>query len=188
VARAVFLDRDGVVIRALIRDGKPYPAENLDQVELSPGAEQMLSQLHLADYLLILITNQPDVARGSQSRATAEAINSYLCDRLHIDDCFVCYHDDRDGCDCRKPRPGLILRAAERYGIDLYKSFVIGDRWRDIDAGSAAGCRTVLIDHGYQEKGPANTPDARVSDLEDAVKWILIQPEGSSRNPLTSGQ
>jgi D-glycero-D-manno-heptose 1,7-bisphosphate phosphatase len=100
---------------------------------------------------------------------------------LPIDDCFVCYHDDRDGCDCRKPRPGLILRAAERYAIDLENSFLIGDRWRDIDAGFAAGCRTVLIDHGYKEKDPANAPDARVSGLEDAVNWILIQPKRYSR-------
>jgi D-glycero-D-manno-heptose 1,7-bisphosphate phosphatase len=173
MARAAFLDRDGVVIQAMIREGKPYPPESLDQVELCPGAEQMLSQLHRANYLLILITNQPDVARGRQNRGTVEAINSYLRTRLPIDDCFVCYHDDRDGRDCRKPRPGLILRAAERYSIDLQKSFVIGDRWRDIDAGHAAGCRTVLIDHGYQERGPANSPDARVSNLEAAVKWIL---------------
>ncbi len=173
MARAVFLDRDGVVIQAIIRNGKPYAPETLDQVEPSSGAEQMLLQLHLAGYLVILITNQPDVARGTQKRAAVEAINSYLRTLLPIDDCFVCYHDDRDGCDCRKPRPGLLLRAAERYGIDLEKSFFIGDRWRDIDAGYAAGCRTVLIDYGYQEKGPANTPDARVSCLEDAIKWIL---------------
>jgi D-glycero-D-manno-heptose 1,7-bisphosphate phosphatase len=188
MARAVFLDRDGVVIRAMIRGGKPYPPETLEQLELVAGAEQMLSRLHLANYLLILITNQPDVARGSQDRGTVEAINSYLSNRLPIDDCLVCYHDDRDGCDCRKPRPGLILRAAELYSIDLEKSFLIGDRWRDIDAGYAAGCRTVLINRGYQERGPANAPDACVSDLRDAVEWILIQPEESSRNSLPGTQ
>jgi len=175
MARAVFLDRDGVVIRATIRDGKPHPPESVDRVELAPHAERMLAQLHLADYLLILITNQPDVARGRQNRETVEAINDYLRSCLPIADCFICYHDDRDGCDCRKPRPGLILRAAERYGIDLEKSFFIGDRWRDIDAGHAAGCRTIPIDHQYRERGPANAPDARVSDLGDAVKWILTQ-------------
>src|SRR5579864_646125 len=130
MARAVFLDRDGVVIRAAIRDGKPYPAESLHQVQLDPDAEQAVSELKGSDYLLILITNQPDVARGRQDRAVVEAINDHLCARLHIDDCFVCYHDDKDRCDCRKPRPGMILRAAERHRIDLKKSFLIGDRWR----------------------------------------------------------
>jgi D-glycero-D-manno-heptose 1,7-bisphosphate phosphatase len=180
MARAVFLDRDGVVIRAVIRDGRPYPPESVAQVELSPHAERTLAQLHLADFLLILITNQPDVARGRQNRETVEAINGYLRTCLPIDDCFVCYHDDQDDCDCRKPRAGLILRAAERYGIDLEKSFLIGDRWRDIDAGHAAGCRTILIDHQYRERGPANPPDARVSSLQDAVKWILIESAASA--------
>jgi len=185
VPRAVFLDRDGVVIKATIREGRPYPPERLDQVEVVPDAEQALSQLHRAGYMLILISNQPDVARGTQNRATVEAMNHSLRNRLPIDDCLVCYHDDADGCDCRKPRPGLILRAAERHGIDLEKSFVMGDRWRDIDAGYAAGCRTILIDYGYREKGPAHAPDARCSSLADAVKWILLQPEGSVRE--TSG-
>lgn len=176
MARAVFLDRDGVIIRAMVRDGKPYPPENLQQVELDHDATQALADLRRADYLLILITNQPDVARGTQDQAVVEAINSDLCTRLSLDDCLVCYHDDRDSCNCRKPRPGLILRAAQRHNIDLTRSFVIGDRWRDIDAGHAAGCRTVFIDHGYQERLPANPPDASVTSLKDAATWILIHP------------
>ena len=171
--RAVFLDRDGVVTRAIVREGRPYPPEHLEQVELDPDAEAALSQLHSADYLVILITNQPDVARDTQDRRVVEEINAYVCAHLRIDDCFVCYHDDCDACDCRKPRPGMLLRAAERHGIDLGRSFMIGDRWRDIEAGRAAGCCTVWIDHGYLEKLPANLADARVASLHDAVAWIL---------------
>ena len=128
MARSIFLDRDGVIIRTKIRNGKPWPPEALDQVELDPDAERALSQLNRAGYLLILISNQPDVARGTQNRAVVQSINSYLCNLLPIIDCFVCYHDDSDACDCRKPRPGLILQAAEQYGIDLGTSFVVGDR------------------------------------------------------------
>ncbi len=181
MARAVFLDRDGVVVRAMIRDGKPYPPENLDEVQIDPDAELALSGLQRAGYLLILITNQPDVARGRQDRAVVEAINNYLCARLPIDDCFVCYHDDDDRCDCRKPRPGMILCAAERHRIELKTSFLIGDRWRDIEAGHAAGCRTVLIDRGYRERRPAQSPDATVISLMDAATWILLQQSFTGR-------
>jgi len=87
---------------------------------------------------------------------------------------LTCYHDDRDDCDCRKPRPGLMLGAAERYGVELDSSYLIGDRWRDIDAGRNAGCKTVWIDHGYAEQPPASTPDARVKSLPEAVDWILM--------------
>jgi D-glycero-D-manno-heptose 1,7-bisphosphate phosphatase len=175
MARAVFLDRDGSLIRARVREGKPYPPKELDQVELDPGAKLALSHLKRAGYLSILISNQPDVARGTQDRAIVQAINNYLCNVLPLVDCFVCYHDDADACTCRKPRPGLILRAAERYDIDLGKSFVVGDRWRDIDAGYAAGCRTVWIDHGYHERAAAKAPTVTVTNLKDAIAWILVQ-------------
>jgi D-glycero-D-manno-heptose 1,7-bisphosphate phosphatase len=179
VDRAVFLDRDGVVLNATVRDGKPYPPAELKASEFAPGAHDAMHRLKRAGFLLILITNQPDVARGSQSRLTVEAINQYVCGQVPIDDCFVCYHDDRDACDCRKPLPGLILRAAKRYSINLKGSFVIGDRWRDIDAGYAAGCRTAWIDFGYCERLPTHPPDITVKTLTDAVGWILLQaPQG----------
>jgi D-glycero-D-manno-heptose 1,7-bisphosphate phosphatase len=92
---------------------------------------------------------------------------------LPLDDFLVCPHDDKDGCDCRKPLPGLLLQAAQRHGIDLAASFLIGDRWRDIDAGHAAGCRSALLDFGYRERGPSKAPDARVGSLTAAVDWIL---------------
>ena len=120
-----------------------------------------------------MVTNQPDVARGTQKRDKVEEIDRRLRAELPLDDVFTCFHDDGDACDCRKPRPGLLIRAAEQYGIDLGRSYLTGDRWRDIDAGASAGCRTIWIDRGYAEPPPASVPDARVASLPVAVDWIL---------------
>jgi D-glycero-D-manno-heptose 1,7-bisphosphate phosphatase len=174
--RAVFLDRDGVVIEAQVRDGKPYPAANAESMRIPAGTGDVLSQLKKYGYLLIVVTNQPDVARGTQTREVVDEMNRRLTAELSLDDVLTCYHDDGDNCDCRKPRPGLIQRASRQYGIDLAESYLIGDRWRDIDAGANAGCKTILIDHGYTEREPKSAPDARVGSLSGAVDWILKQP------------
>jgi D-glycero-D-manno-heptose 1,7-bisphosphate phosphatase len=171
--RAVFLDRDGVINRAVVRGGKPYPPASLAELEVIPDAPESLDRLKQAGFLLIVVTNQPDVARGSQSADQVSEIHKALASRLPIDDFETCFHDDRDECECRKPRPGLLMRAAGRHPIELTKSFMVGDRWRDIDAGAAAGCRTILIDYRYDERGPSVEPDARVSSLTEAVNWIL---------------
>ena len=175
MTHAVFLDRDGVVIEAVVREGKPYPPQTIDEVRIDPEAAKALSLLTAAGYRLILITNQPDVSRGIQDRSTVETINTLLRTRLPIDACFVCYHDDSDHCSCRKPQPGLILIAAEQYNIDLTMSFVVGDRWRDVAAGQGAGCRTVWIDRGYEEKWQASQPDIRVTSLKEAAEWIVAR-------------
>jgi D-glycero-D-manno-heptose 1,7-bisphosphate phosphatase len=173
-SHAVFLDRDGVVNRAVVRSGRPYPPSSLAELEIVPDAEAALAELKRRRFLLLVVTNQPDVARGTQQRAVVESIHAALRLRLPIDDFFACYHDDRDACDCRKPSPGLLLRAAADYSIDLVSSFLIGDRWKDIEAGRGAGCRTVWIDCGYSERLPCH-PDARVDSLRAAVDWILQQ-------------
>src|SRR5688572_12552498 len=116
---AVFLDRDGIINRAVVREGKPYPPARLEDVEILPGAIVSLQSLADFGYVLIGITNQPDVARGTQSRETVESINALIQSRLPVREIFVCYHDNADDCDCRKPRPGLILEAAKKYGLDL---------------------------------------------------------------------
>jgi D-glycero-D-manno-heptose 1,7-bisphosphate phosphatase len=177
--RAVFLDRDGVLNRALMRDGKPYPPAGLEEVEILPEARESLVRLKQAGFLLLVVTNQPDVARGTQSRETVDGIHAYLREQLPVDEFFVCDHDDRDNCACRKPRPGMLRAAAERYALSLEDSFLVGDRWRDIDAAHAAGCRSVWIDHGYRERGPSQPPDARVTSLGEAVEWILSRKRGS---------
>lgn len=170
---AVFLDRDGVINRAVVRDGKPFPPSSLEELELQPGVASSLLDLKAHGFVLFVITNQPDVARGTQTRGAVEAIHKALASSLPIDGIFVCYHDDADRCTCRKPRPGLLLEAQREHNIDLSRSFMVGDRWRDIDAGHSAGCRTVLIDYGYQEKTPAQPPDATVRSLREAADWII---------------
>jgi D-glycero-D-manno-heptose 1,7-bisphosphate phosphatase len=168
--KAVFLDRDGVLNRAIVRDGKPYPPASVDELEIPPDIQPALVALKAAGYRLVVVTNQPDVARGAQRRETVEAIHAALAARLPLDEIRVCYHDDGDQCPCRKPRPGL-LRQAPRH--DLARSIMIGDRWRDIEAGVQAGvAATVLIDCGYAEPLTVE-PDARVGSLSEATDWIL---------------
>jgi D-glycero-D-manno-heptose 1,7-bisphosphate phosphatase len=172
-ARAVFLDRDGVLNEAMVRDGKPYPPQSLDQLRLIPDAAAALARLKDAGFLLIVVTNQPDVARGTQTREVVEAMHTAIAAALPVDAFYTCYHDDPDRCECRKPKPGLLLEAARCHDIDLPRSFLVGDRWRDIDAGHAAGCHTVLIDRQYAEKSPRVPPDYRASSLTEAVDWII---------------
>ncbi|MGH9627695.1 MAG: HAD family hydrolase [Bryobacteraceae bacterium] len=169
---ALLLDRDGVINRAMVRDGKPYPPISVGELELLPGVEAALHRSKGLGLANIVITNQPDVARGTQSREKVDQMHEWLSQRLPIDDILVCYHDDRDGCTCRKPLPGLIVQAVSKHGLDVAGSFVVGDRWRDIDAGAAAGCRTILIDYRYRERAPDHSPEARVLSLHQAVDWI----------------
>ncbi len=170
--RAVFLDRDGVINRAFIREGKSYPPAELDEVEILPNVASALSRLKLAGFLLIVVTNQPDVATGKTARHVVDQINSHLTNILPIDEFFVCYHSDSDVCDCRKPMPGLLISAAKKHQIDLKSSFMIGDRWRDVEAGEAAGCKTFFLNYGYREKQP-DYPDFIVSSVADAAEIIL---------------
>jgi D-glycero-D-manno-heptose 1,7-bisphosphate phosphatase len=171
--KAVFLDRDGVLNEPVLRDGRPYPPSGLDELIIIPDAEASLARLKLQGFLLLVVTNQPDVRRGTSTEAEVEKINRYLAGNLPLDDFFTCYHDDSDHCDCRKPLPGLFTKAAAKHGIDLASSYMIGDRWRDIDAGSAAGCRTILIDRHYNERKPEAKPDCIVKSLAEACNWIL---------------
>ncbi|MGZ8847844.1 MAG: D-glycero-alpha-D-manno-heptose-1,7-bisphosphate 7-phosphatase [Pyrinomonadaceae bacterium] len=170
--RAVFLDRDGVLNRAIVRDGKPYPPATVQELEMLPDVVEACRDLRQAGFLLIVVTNQPDVARGRQRRENVEAINSVLKDRLALDDVRVCYHDDSDSCACRKPKSGMLLEAAQEWSIDLSGSFMVGDRWKDVEAGKKAGCKTIFVDCGYSEDTPQSF-DARVSSLAEAAKWIL---------------
>ena len=172
--RAVFLDRDGVLNRAIVRQGKPYPPTSLAEFELLPGVVEACKALRAADFLLVVVTNQPDVARGTLHRETVEAINRALRAQVPVDDIRVCYHDDQDKCLCRKPSPGLLLQAAEDWQIDLSASFTVGDRWKDIEAGRRAGCKTVLIDYAYAE-AVLSVPDRSVHSLAEATDWILGQ-------------
>jgi D-glycero-D-manno-heptose 1,7-bisphosphate phosphatase len=171
--RAVFLDRDGVINRAVVRDGRPYPPQSLLDLEVLDGVPDALRRLHDADFRLIVITNQPDVARGAQTLENVEAMHARLAAELPLDDIIACYHDG-DTCDCRKPKPGALLVAAERHGIRLERSFMVGDRWRDIEAGQRAGCTCLFIDYGYREERPGG-PFIPVRSLSAAADWILAR-------------
>jgi D-glycero-D-manno-heptose 1,7-bisphosphate phosphatase len=181
---AVFLDRDGVLNRPIVRDGKPYPPASLDEVEFLPGVREAVQALSEAGYLLICITNQPDVSRGTQRREVVEAINAAVQAALPLDEIIVCY-DTADESPRRKPNPGMILEAAQRRNIDLSRSFVVGDRWKDMEAGRRAGCRTILIDYGYREPWRVAPPEHRAASLAEATARILEHEwKPDKREPL----
>ncbi len=169
--RAIFFDRDGVLNSSMVLGGKPYPPKDLSELNVMPGAVEVCNHLHDLGYILIGITNQPDVARGKSNKQDVENINSYLKKLLLLDDFKTCFHDDADSCLCRKPLPGLIFESAEKFNLDLKNSYVVGDRWRDIEAGARAGCRTIFIDYGYAEKRP-DTPDYNVTKLINILQVI----------------
>lgn len=178
--RAVFLDRDGVLNRAFVRDGKPFPPPTPQELEILPGVPEALRELKANGFELLLVTNQPDVGRGKLSVQTLDAMHEDLRAHLPLDDIVVCCHTDQDKCDCRKPMPGMIIEAARKHNIDLAASFMVGDRWRDIDAGYNAGCKTILIDYGYSERPPDHEPDVRVRSLREAADWIIrATPKGA---------
>jgi D-glycero-D-manno-heptose 1,7-bisphosphate phosphatase len=180
--RAVFLDRDGVITRAVVRDGRPYPPASADTADVLPGVPRALRRLKAAGYMLVVVTNQPDVARGAQSRAEVETIHARLASLLPIDEFRACFHDDGDGCACRKPKPGMIIDAARDHQLDLSASVMVGDRWRDVEAGREAGCATVFIDRGYAEPAPDH-PDVVVASLEEAADWILTRHGEPANDP-----
>jgi D-glycero-D-manno-heptose 1,7-bisphosphate phosphatase len=170
--RAVFLDRDGVINRAVVRNRKPYPPADLAALEILPGVGAGIDRLKACGFAIIVVTNQPDVATGVQTLDVVKEIHDSLRARLGLDDIFVCYHVGADNCDCRKPKPGMLVAAAEKHDIDLTHSFLVGDRWRDIDAGNAVGCQTYFIDYDYEE--PLSTPpDKIVASLEEASADIV---------------
>ncbi len=172
--RAVFLDRDGVINRPTIIDGKPFAPTTLEKFELLPGVTEACELLKQAGFLLVVATNQPDVGRGTLAQSVVEDIHAHMCRVLPIDRVEVCYDAGGEGSssEYRKPRPGMLIRAAAELRIDLRRSFMVGDRWRDIDCGSAAGCRTIFIDYGYAET-LRQLPDFRAENLLQAAHIVL---------------
>ena len=176
--RAVFLDRDGIINAPVVRNGKPYPPSTLDSVEILPGVKDALIELKEAGFLNIVATNQPDVATGKQSRAVVDAIHEKMKSELALDDIRVCFCVEGPDCPCYKPSPGLLIEAAKDWGVDLSKSFMIGDRWRDVGAGQSAGCITFFVDYQYKED-LIYRPDFTISGLPEAVKLIIAGDAGA---------
>ena len=172
--KAVFLDRDGVINRALIRDGLPYPPNTLDELEILPGVTESLRLLKKSGFLLVVVTNQPDVGRGIQKKQTVEKMHDFLLNHLPLDVIYVCWHGQDGECDCRKPLSGLLSQAAAKYGVDFQQSFLIGDRWKDIEAGKKVGCKTIFLDYQYNELLHSQ-PDFTTTSTIRASEWIISQ-------------
>jgi D-glycero-D-manno-heptose 1,7-bisphosphate phosphatase len=168
---AVFLDRDGVLNEVELRDGTPHPPVKTEQMRLLPGVVEACHRLRDLGFALVVVTNQPDIARGKQTREEVDQMHDVLRDRLPLDEIVVCAHDDADDCACRKPRPGMILDAAARLGLDLAASVCVGDRWRDVEAAKGAGVTAVFVDRGYSERRPTDA-DVVVASLPDALAFI----------------
>jgi D-glycero-D-manno-heptose 1,7-bisphosphate phosphatase len=176
--RVVFLDRDGVLNRAFPEHGTTRPPMSVAELELLPGVPDALARLRAAGAVLVVVTNQPDVARGKQTRAAVEEINARMSAELPLLDVFACYHDTADRCACRKPKPGMLLAAARKWDLDLGSAVLIGDRWSDIAAAHAAGCRGVLIETPFSNPERC-APDHRAADITAAVDWILEPVAGT---------
>jgi D-glycero-D-manno-heptose 1,7-bisphosphate phosphatase len=178
--RAVFLDRDGVINKPVVREGRPYPPVEVKDFELYEDVPAGCARLEAAGYLLVVVTNQPDVARGAQTHAAVDAMHRKMLDALpQIARVEICWHAGAqwpDPCGCHKPQPGMLLHAAKALNINLNQSFLIGDRWRDVDCGHGAGCRTVFIDRNYAEalKQP---PNWTVNSFGQAVE-VILQADG----------
>jgi len=179
--RAVFLDRDGVLVATAVHGGKPIAALTLTDFTILPEAPAAVAALKAAGFVTVVVTNQPEMARGNVDSATMDAMHARLGAAMPIDAVYVCPHDSGDGCGCRKPAPGMLLRAADELGLDLASSYMIGDRWRDVGAGRAAGCTTVLIECGYDEPERLE-PDLSAGDVAEAAARILDR-ERAARAP-----
>jgi D-glycero-D-manno-heptose 1,7-bisphosphate phosphatase len=177
--RAVFLDRDGVINRALVRNRKPYAPSHLGEFRLLPRVTEAVAELKSVGFLVIVVTNQPDVGDGLMTPETLEAMHTRLRERVPVDAILVCPHRREDGCECRKPKPGLIHRAAADWSIDVRHSYLVGDRATDIVAGLAAGLYTLFLDRGYAEL-LVERPDLRVGSLRQAVRRILAREANES--------
>jgi D-glycero-D-manno-heptose 1,7-bisphosphate phosphatase len=173
VKRAVFLDRDGVINANIERNGRSVAPASLAEFRIFPGVQSAVRRLKRAGFLVIVVTNQPDVAAGRTARETVEAMHAAVRKDIEIDDILVCYHAEADGCTCRKPRPGMMVTAAARHAVVLGRSYVVGDRWRDIEAGRASGCFTILVGEGRSDE--RSIPNEVVRSLPDAVYCILAR-------------
>ena len=179
MVKAVFLDRDGVINANLIRNGKPVAPTSLAEFRFLPGIDDAARRLKEAGFLLVIVTNQPDIPNGITPLAAMEAMHEEIRRKLPIDDIVICFHTDADRCSCRKPKPGLIAEATAKHRIDLDASYLIGDRWRDVLAGQAGGCGcTIMIDHGVVQDQPC-TPDKVVRSPLEAAQFILDREAGA---------
>ena len=168
--KAIFLDRDGVINEVVFhKSDKPSSPWNFNEFKLLPHVKEPLAEFTKMGYLLFIISNQPDISRGFIEKGITEKISRIIYDKYPIKEIMICPHDDHHNCNCRKPNPGMILELSKKYNIDLKKSFLIGDNWKDIEAGQRAGVITILINYPYNKSVKT---DYRVKNLVSAVKLI----------------
>lgn len=169
--KAIFLDRDGVLNKSIVKGGKPYSPYLIEDIVIPEGVKPGLLKLKKRDFLLIMITNQPDISRGKLTLNSLNKINNFLSKELLLDDVFSCIHDDKDNCLCRKPKTGMITDAILKWKIDVNRSFLVGDRWKDIEAGKRMNLKTILINHNYKEK--KTEPDYEFTSFLEVTNQIL---------------
>ena len=169
--KAVFLDRDGIINQVVYHDdiNKPSSPWKMEEFKLIDGIKKHLDELKKNGFLIFIISNQPDIKRGNVDKETAEKINKILYEKFPIDDIMVCPHDDLDNCSCRKPKPGMIIELSKKWNVDIKKSFLIGDSWKDIGAGKNAGVKSILIDKSYNQEVES---EHRVENLKSAIELI----------------
>ena len=181
IQKCVFFDRDGVLNSSQVICGKPFAPMKFDEFHIFPEASKLLESIKKAGFLIIVVTNQPDVGNGKTSLDEVNKMHRMLKSRLPIDDIFTCFHSQDDNCECRKPKPGMLFAASEKYHIQAGNSYFIGDRFSDVVAGKNFGCKTILIDRNYAEKRLAR-PDKNVLNLEAAIQFILKEQRKSSES------
>ncbi len=167
--KAIFLDRDGVINKVILSDGKPFSPRKFNEFEFLPQVEKALSYLRKLGFINIIVTNQPDIARGLVEMKELNKMHTLIREKLPVDDLMVCPHDDKDNCTCRKPKPGMLIEASEKWGIELKKSYLIGDSWKDMEAGKSVSCKTILIDMPYNHEAKS---EYRVKNWDEVVETI----------------
>ena len=168
--RAVFLERDGVINEVVFRDGKPASPRTMAEFQFIDGILRPLKDLQTAGIDLFIVSNQPDVARGLLAQSVLDEMTTKIMKEIPLKAMLVCTHDDADACDCRKPKPGMLLQIAKRNGIDLSLSFMVGDSMKDIEAGRSVGAKTILLRRNYNDGVFA---DNIVNHLSEASALIL---------------
>ena len=171
IKKAVFLDRDGVINKSYVIDGKPFPPYKLEEVVIIDGVAEAIQNLRDLKFEIIVVTNQPDIARKKTTLKFINSIHKIIEEKIGRIHFYICPHDDFDNCSCRKPKPGLLRTAALELNIDLNTSYLVGDRWRDIQAGQAAGCECFYIDYKYEDVQP-KSPFIQVASLLEASNLI----------------
>lgn len=172
--RAIFLDRDGVINRVLLHNGKPFSPRTFEEFEIPPGVRDALDSFRDMGFMNIVITNQPDIARGLMDIEELNKMHRLMREILAVDDILVCPHDENEHCLCRKPRGGMLVEASEKWCIDLKTAFMVGDTWKDMIAGKQAGCQTIIIDKPYNQTVES---DHRVKELKEVIEIIKLSTE-----------